>query len=369
MCRSVLVVSSRRESPRRGFTLIELLVVIAIIAILIGLLLPAVQKVREAANRMSCSNNCKQIGLALMNYESSYEKFPPASQVPWGRVGKDDCHMDYTGPFGPNWAVLLLPYIEQDNLYRQANVASFPGVPIGTPNGTPPPGVDGMGWRTVVGTTVKTYVCPSDSKTRIMFNSPSVPGTPDGWARGSYGVTAGYEDYDHVAGGATFKSSKKNVAGAAGLISSPMMSSNFGCKIADITDGTSNTIMVAELRAGLTPLDPRGVWALGFPGSSIVNGGRGAYNPTPNNLLGGTSDDGGDELQDGALYCTLQGASVKMGCTTAGTLMTSAMSRSLHTGGVNCCMGDGSVRFVKDTIAELNWCRYLSKEDGQIIDE
>src|SRR6478735_9319304 len=108
-----LVVRGRAPS-RRGFTLIELLVVIAIIAILIGLLLPAVQKVREAANRMKCSNNLRQIGLAMHNYHDTNDHFPAASQIPWwvGVQDKDD-FMDYTRPFGPNWAVSLLPYIEQ----------------------------------------------------------------------------------------------------------------------------------------------------------------------------------------------------------------------------------------------------------------
>src|ERR1700722_13500750 len=105
---------------RRAFTLIELLVVIAIIAVLIGLLLPAVQKVREAAARMSCSNNCKQLGLALMNYESANGRLPPASQVPWALQNQNP-NLDYTEPFGPNWAVLILPYIEQNALYTQAN--------------------------------------------------------------------------------------------------------------------------------------------------------------------------------------------------------------------------------------------------------
>src|SRR5437588_5105510 len=103
---------------RCGFTLIELLVVIAIIAVLIALLLPAVQQAREAARRSQCKNNLKQIGLSLMNYESTFSILPPASNVPWGRFGKDDAHMDYTGPFGPNWAVAILPWIEQVNLYQ-----------------------------------------------------------------------------------------------------------------------------------------------------------------------------------------------------------------------------------------------------------
>ena len=176
-------------------------------------------------------------------------------------------------------------------------------------------------------------------------------------------MTAGYEDYDHVAGGASFASSKKQVAGANGLVSSPVMSSNYGASIPQISDGTSNTALVGELRAGLSPIDPRGVWAMGFPGASIVNGGRGAYNPSPNNMLGGTAADGGDELQDGSLYCSPQAASVGMGCTTSGTLMTSAMSGAC-TGGVNV-FADGSVRFIKNSITELDWCRLRPNRTGK----
>src|SRR5471030_464904 len=105
----------------RGFTLIELLVVIAIIAVLIALLLPAVQQAREAARRTQCKNNLKQLGLAMFNYEGTYGRFPFASFVPWGRTGKDDCHMDYNGQFGPNWGVALLPFIEQSALYTSMN--------------------------------------------------------------------------------------------------------------------------------------------------------------------------------------------------------------------------------------------------------
>jgi prepilin-type N-terminal cleavage/methylation domain-containing protein/prepilin-type processing-associated H-X9-DG protein len=356
-----------RRSTRPGFTLIELLVVIAIIAILIGLLLPAVQKVREAAARAACSNNIKQLGLGLHNYESANGQFPPASQVPWGRPGGDDCHMEYHGPFGPNWAILTLPYIEQTALYTQANVNSFPGTAV-VQNGSAPGGVN-LSWRVVVGTSIKTFLCPSDSNNQTPFFNSSVPGAANGWARGNYGVTAGYDDYDHVAGGLTFRSSKGQVSGANGLVSSPVMSSNYGCRIVDISDGTSQTAMVAELRAGLSQIDPRGVWAMGFPGASIVNAGRGAYNPSPNNILGGTGADGGDELEDGGSYCSPQGALLKMGCTTSGSLMTSAMSRSLHIGGVNVCLADGSVRFIKDSITELDWCRLMSKSDGQIISD
>ncbi|QJW94492.1 DUF1559 domain-containing protein [Frigoriglobus tundricola] len=352
---------------RRAFTLIELLVVIAIIAILIGLLLPAVQKVREAAARMSCSNNLKQIGLGLMNYEGSYGKLPAASQVPWATQNQN-ANLDYTLPFGPNWAVTLLPYIEQNNLFTQANVQSFPGVAY-TIGQDPPPSNASMAWAVVRGTKVKPYLCPSDSNNQQPWNPTSNIGGNGltGWARGNYGVTAGYEDYDHVSGGATYTTSKAGIPKSFGMVSSPVMAANYGAKILDITDGTSNTIMVAELRAGLTAVDPRGVWALGFPGGSIVNAGRAAYNPTPNNLLGGTTDDGGDELQDGPSFCTPQGATVGMGCTSSQSVMTSAMSRSLHTSGVNCGNADGSVRFINNSISQITWVRLLSKADGQVL--
>lgn len=355
---------------RKGFTLIELLVVIAIIAVLIALLLPAVQQAREAARRTQCKNNLKQLGLALFNYESTFKQFPSGSNVPWGRPGGDDCHMEYTGPFGPNWAVAILPFIDQGNLFTSANLNSWPGVAVGVPTGTAPAGVDGTDWRIgLVDQRLAAFICPSDPYNLANFNNPSVPGGTNGWARGNYGASAGYEDYDHMAGGTSYATSKKNVAGAAGLSSSAVMCSNYGSPIAAITDGTSNTTLVLELRAGLSAIDPRGIWAMGFPGASIVNAGRAAYNPTPNNMLGGTSADGGDELEDGSTYCSVPTAALGMGCTTSGTLMTSAMTRSLHTGGVNVCMADGSGRFLSNNMDQLTWCRIQSKADGQIVSD
>jgi prepilin-type N-terminal cleavage/methylation domain-containing protein len=138
---------------RPAFTLTELLVVIAIMAVLIGLLLPAVQRVREAAARAACANNLKQIGLACHNYESAKGSLPPS------RRGVAE---------GPSWAWLLLPYLEQENLYKQ------------WPEGWPYPGVapgqadqaDLATMKSVLGTPVPTYFCPSlprDSKVALVF--------------------------------------------------------------------------------------------------------------------------------------------------------------------------------------------------------
>jgi prepilin-type N-terminal cleavage/methylation domain-containing protein len=362
---------------RSGFTLIELLVVIAIIALLIGMLLPAVQKAREAAANTQCKNNLHQIGVALHNYHNDYQRLPPASQVPWFSAadGDQDPYLQLQVPFGPNWAVLILPYIEESNLYALANVTSYPGIPL-TDGTTPAYASANNSWRVVGSHSVKTYLCPSDPFNGSPYtDAASNPADPNlGWARGNYGVTATFQDYDHVAWGRTKATTVPGKGGVA-VVASPVMAANYGARFSEITDGLTDTVMVAELRAGKTTLDPRGVWALGLPSSSIVNAGRDNTNPTPNNRLGDGVASGtgfkysfGDELQ----FCTskyansTQGSVDGMGCY-GNTLMTSGQSRSMHDGGVNICMADASIQFLLNTVDQVTWCELISKADGNDI--
>src|SRR4051794_36202958 len=147
---------------RRGFTLIELLVVIAIIGVLIGLLLPAVQKVREAANRLSCQNNLKQLGLALHNYHGALGTFPPARN-----------------PFSPPPPLVysaqarLLPYVEQDNL---AKLIDFTTPPLYFAGATPP----SAGTYTASITVIKLLVCPSDIGRGVVQGAGSLAVLPNG---------------------------------------------------------------------------------------------------------------------------------------------------------------------------------------------
>ncbi len=230
---------------RKAFTLIELLVVIAIIAILIALLLPAVQKVREAANRMSCSNNLKQIGLALHGYHDAYGRLPAAVLIPYAIEGQDALTNGARNPFGPNWAVYLLPFIEQENLYNQANPASYPG----TKNLSNLASYD-LSWRQICSTPVKTYRCPSDGVGTPFTDPAGAPPEPN-WARGNYAAADGAGDSDHHIGGAA----GTNNPPLPGVSKGPVMAINYGARFADIIDGTSNTFMAHEVRVGINAMD------------------------------------------------------------------------------------------------------------------
>ncbi|MBX9585186.1 MAG: DUF1559 domain-containing protein [Gemmataceae bacterium] len=212
---------------RRGFTLIELLVVIAIIAILIGLLLPAVQKVREAAARIKCLNNLKQIGLGLHNYHAAYGHFPPgfaANTAPATALRESD----YT----PGWSLFyhVLPYIEQDNLHRSID----PSLPILHP-------ANKAGRETVV----PLYVCPSDDAPRLinLTDSGATTWTPPNT------FTYPPPDSPLAVLGQASVSSYAGCLGTLGYEEQPytgVFHRNSRVRVEDITDGSSSTVGVGE---------------------------------------------------------------------------------------------------------------------------
>jgi prepilin-type N-terminal cleavage/methylation domain-containing protein/prepilin-type processing-associated H-X9-DG protein len=342
----------RTMRQRKGFTLVELLVVIAIIAILIGFLLPAVQKVRDAAARASCQNNLKQFGTAGHAYHDAYQRLPPAVMMPYAQANIDPLTGGAANPFGPNWAVLILPFIEQQALYLEANPGSYPGTAnlanLASYN---------LSWRVVRGNSIKTFLCPADKGPGEPFTDPLGRPLEAGWARGNYACNGGTADTDHHIRG----DNAVNNPPYLGMSKGPVMSIDYGARLTDITDGTSTTFLFHEVRIGVNSQDIRGTWALGMPGASIVCAGRDT-NPTPNNRL-----DNADEVEgcNGFWYPGI-GTRDGMGCRTGNPYGMASQARSLHTGGVNACFADGHVQFVRDSISQLTWVLLQSSNDSQI---
>src|SRR3954471_1009571 len=203
---------------RRGLTLIELLVVIAIIAILIGLLLPAVQKVREAAARMTCSNNLKQIALACHGYHDAQGTLPPAYYCGPGIGWNNDSNC------GPSWAILILPHIEQDNLYKlvSGSVQNYQSWVKGSGGG------NDQGWRGIRNVTVKPYLCPSEG-------FKDVPGSQVGgsWARGNYAANMGPGDPGSAANGG---SPIYGISGYGNIAAGGVMCVNWGATLTQLAN-------------------------------------------------------------------------------------------------------------------------------------
>jgi prepilin-type N-terminal cleavage/methylation domain-containing protein/prepilin-type processing-associated H-X9-DG protein len=382
---------------RRGFTLIELLVVIAIIAVLISLLLPAVQSAREAARRSQCVNNVKQLLLGLHNFESANGTFPKGVIEPYlngltAYTGSDALGSDQTEPFGPNWAVMILPFIEQQALYNASNVLGYPGWPgpyndpTNPSQNAPNPQNYVMDWAntTVRSTHMAVFTCPTDAfngPDKVFFTDSDFVNYPQlapmdkkngvpltNWARGNYGAVQGATDPDHQI---------NNDEGLAwrpypGSPKTGLMGLNFGSRLAEITDGTSNTAAIGELRVGLNSMDIRGTWAIGLGMASLCGHAK-DYNPTPNNLNGfppPNCADGGDEMQDGPILALFypNAAQMGMGFNCGGGMFNSGgQCRSMHAGGVNMGFADGSVHFIKNTITQRIWYALLVKKDGVIV--
>jgi prepilin-type N-terminal cleavage/methylation domain-containing protein/prepilin-type processing-associated H-X9-DG protein len=338
----------RRASPRgrAGFTLIELLVVIAIIAILIGLLLPAVQKIREAANRMSCTNNLKQLGLALHNYHDSNNRFP-----------YENVHI--SDSVRCNWLAHILPYIEQPFTPQLRPATSSWGVTV-NPGPTTPPPINAPSGSFIRNVAVpdtficKTFICPSDGKTMtwdgaaaltnyLGMNAPNTD-QRDPWNKNLRGI---FVYWGHFTDPGDQYSTR-------GQMSGPVWSSptNF----ASITDGTSNTLMVGE-RPPVPDTGAAdgngwcGAWvyseidsALGLPNTKQWCAG---VDPNGKSCPGGNQwlqpPQGVNNGCDGHHYW------------------------SRHPGGANFCFADGSVHFLTYNIGTFIQAALATKDGGEVI--
>ncbi len=293
-------------SRRRGFTLIELLVVIAIIAILIALLLPAVQQAREAARRSSCKNNMKQIGLALHNYHDTHRVFPFSYQG-----GVTAPAMGSTGNLGIGWGTYILPFIDQAPLYNKISERMFGA----SGNGAGGHWHDDAPTVALAETVLAPYICPSDPSGGI------VPG--------AFRFSLGKSNYLVVLG--TDFSGFGTITGGGTTTYPGAFYGNSSTRIRDITDGTSNTLIVGEKTSKVDPA--AGLW------------------------IGADNDRGatGMKLEDSADF--------RINGTAA------ASASSLHVGGCHFLLGDGRVRFISENINGNTYEILSLINDGNVVGE
>jgi prepilin-type N-terminal cleavage/methylation domain-containing protein/prepilin-type processing-associated H-X9-DG protein len=313
-------------SKRKGFTLIELLVVIAIIAILIGLLLPAVQKVRDAAARMKCSNNLKQLGLGLHNYHTANNILP-----------KPDYVGDASQLSGLGWQALVLPYLEQDNLFKLADSAK--------PSwGSTSPVNNALGANMV-----PVLLCPSFNQIRANTMEDSPDGSSFAFTCHYYGsagprtknpMTGAYYDVSvtttaHEGGLATQGILPYSTVGASSLLP---IKPPISFKFAEVTDGLSQTLMAFEISWTGSELNPGSyrAWQRGNAWSMETVASRNILFPPKNYRYNATT---GAKLNN-----------VSMG--------------SNHSGGLNAVMGDGSVRFIRNSVSEVNILGPMASRNG-----
>ncbi len=344
---------SRRASRESfGFTLIELLVVIAIIAVLIALLLPAVQAAREAARRVQCTSNMKQIGVALHNYVSANGVFPPGYVTTINQSVVDACNQDAENQSGVDlgtgwaWGSMILPYLEQQPLYASINFNLSVAYHAND---------------TCSLTALSVYLCPSDPGPSVVpvFADPPDPANPgsytashivDTLSRGNYVGMYGIGEV--CAQSSSLDSPNNNGAGPMGTHAG-IFYRNSRVSFADVTDGTSNTIAVGERSHNLSYVTWVARSINGWLGkTSPIEGGTDQFNPSPEECW--TQILGPAGLEDGPRTINNPEAHVE-----------DYWSR--HPGGANMLFGDGSVRFLKSSISPIPWRALATRNFSEVI--
>jgi prepilin-type processing-associated H-X9-DG protein len=331
--------------------LIELLVVIAIIAILIGLLLPAVQKVREAAARLSCSNNLKQIGLALHNYHDANQYFPQAYKP---LRFADPTAPPGTGTYGASCFTLILPYLEQGNVYQRIDVTKAALSSMNMPPAS-----------AAYSTPIKTFLCPSAP------GQPAVDYSAE-LARsfGNFNITISYppglifgrSDYAPDAG-MSADIVGININAGASIICQPP---DGPVRMTDIADGSSNTLLIVEDSGRPGWYSNRGLVTQAGSYTAGSNGpapqGGGAWADPLNYIATNGSDPGGSGIAAGGGFLGIPPApwSCANGCSNDSEIF------AFHTGGSNVTFGDGSVRFVRNGLTMPQMQALLSRAGGEV---
>jgi prepilin-type N-terminal cleavage/methylation domain-containing protein len=323
----------------RAFTLVELLVVIAIIGVLVALLLPAIQAAREAARRTSCSNNLRNLALGVLNFHDAKRRYPnpvhvtrnAAGAVTVPNVGTTDARL-----YG-NWAIDILPFIEQQALFNRFTI-----------NGTTT--LLHASNAAAIATPIDVFLCPSDNGRSQPFTGTS--GNVS-WARGNYGLNGMqfFPDPQFLQWmrGDTTPPSGNNFldrldfnVGIAAVEGADRSDKN-------LTDGTTNTILLAEMRVGLSQRDRRGVWAMGMCGSNF-------FCRHASNLVNGVNDcsPGGDDVHGTAdIQSDVGEPTLRSECMMpdrSWSVSGQSIVRSVHQGGVFAALADGSTRFISDFI-------------------
>jgi len=332
----------QRRYGRAGFTLVELLVVIAIIGVMVGLLLPAVQAAREAARRMSCSNNLKQIGLAFHNYESTFKSFPAS----W-----------YINPPAPPYNLQggnigLLPFLEQQALYDQYSSSVSPlneSGPIGQAN------------VAVISTPLPMFVCPSapGGVERVYDGgvpADALPGLPAvTWkaAPSDYCVTSGVLGTYAAAAYVNFPGGTSG--NRHGALQRYVFNEPTSSKMSGITDGTSNTFLLGERTGGSTIYSGR--MPMTVPAEvGQANGGGWGDPLNGDHWLKGSVRNPGFPAPEGtcAINCTnLRGSSF----------------HAFHPGGCHFLMADGSIQFLSESVSPFALAARITASKGEIIPE